>query len=238
MKSSAKTIGENIRILRTEKGMTQDAMAEALFVTRQTVSNYETGKSNPDVNMLLNIARLLDADIDTLIFGKPEPPDRREERKRLIRCGVLSAGLILMWLLLIPAMKHAANMYFFYQPIQLARYILVPGIYLSIGYSIMELIRYFIGIKPLNPGSALWGRRITWGLLLFYIVLLIPTVCFIAYSFYMSLTTDGYSLTMDLGSFVNYLLMYRTQLVFHHPYIFLLPGVSLSLFRRTEQKHS
>ena len=34
-------IGKNIRQLRTEKNMTQDELARKLFVTRQTVSNYE-----------------------------------------------------------------------------------------------------------------------------------------------------------------------------------------------------
>ena len=43
-------IGKNIRDLRTRKDMTQDELAEKLFVTRQTVSNYETGKSRPDVD--------------------------------------------------------------------------------------------------------------------------------------------------------------------------------------------
>ncbi len=38
-------VGKNIRILRTRKKMTQDALAEKLFVSRQTVSNYETGGS-------------------------------------------------------------------------------------------------------------------------------------------------------------------------------------------------
>ena len=36
-------IGKNIKNIRQTKGMTQDTMAEALFVTRQTVSNYENG---------------------------------------------------------------------------------------------------------------------------------------------------------------------------------------------------
>ena len=38
-------IGKNIRTLRERKGMTQEELAQALFVTRQTVSNYETGLS-------------------------------------------------------------------------------------------------------------------------------------------------------------------------------------------------
>jgi len=35
-------IGKNIKLLREERNMTQDELAERLFVTRQTVSNYET----------------------------------------------------------------------------------------------------------------------------------------------------------------------------------------------------
>lgn len=38
-------IGKNIRTLRTRRGLSQDQLAEALHVTRQTVSNYETGVS-------------------------------------------------------------------------------------------------------------------------------------------------------------------------------------------------
>ena len=37
-------IGKNIRDLRIRSNMTQDELAQKLFVTRQTVSNYETGK--------------------------------------------------------------------------------------------------------------------------------------------------------------------------------------------------
>ena len=65
-------IGKNIRRLRNSKHMTQDDLAEKLFVSRQTVSNYETGKSNPDIDMLLKIAEVLEADVNVLIFGAPD----------------------------------------------------------------------------------------------------------------------------------------------------------------------
>ena len=53
-------VGKNIRKFRTKRHMTQDDLAERLFVSRQTVSNYETGKSNPDLDTLLKIAEVLE----------------------------------------------------------------------------------------------------------------------------------------------------------------------------------
>ena len=46
-------ISKNIKQIRIKNNMTQEELAEALFVTRQTISNYETGKSNPDVDTII-----------------------------------------------------------------------------------------------------------------------------------------------------------------------------------------
>ena len=40
------TIGKNIKKLRTAGGLTQDQLAEQLYVTRQTISNWERGVSH------------------------------------------------------------------------------------------------------------------------------------------------------------------------------------------------
>ena len=45
-------IGKNIKKARSEKGYTQEQLAQKLSVTRNTISNYETGHSNPDIEML------------------------------------------------------------------------------------------------------------------------------------------------------------------------------------------
>ena len=58
-------IGKNIKQLREENKLSQEQLAEKLFVTRQTVSNYETGRSRPDVEMLKKIAEVLDTDVNT-----------------------------------------------------------------------------------------------------------------------------------------------------------------------------
>ena len=52
-------IGKNIRYYREKKGYSQEQLAQLLFVTRQTVSNYETGRSRPDVETLVKLAGLL-----------------------------------------------------------------------------------------------------------------------------------------------------------------------------------
>ena len=65
-------ISKNIKQLRIKKGMTQDELAEVLFVTRQTVSNYETGKSHPDVDMLVSIAAAL------WTFGFPKKKEKSD----------------------------------------------------------------------------------------------------------------------------------------------------------------
>ena len=60
------TIGNNIRSLREEAGLTQTRLAEVLHVTFQTVSKWETGQSYPDVAMLPEIAGHFGVSLDHL----------------------------------------------------------------------------------------------------------------------------------------------------------------------------
>ncbi len=56
--------------LRTKKGMSQDELAEKVFVTRQAVSRWETGKTIPDTETLKLLSKLFDVSINTLL-GSP-----------------------------------------------------------------------------------------------------------------------------------------------------------------------
>ena len=94
-------IGKNIRQLRTAKNMTQDELAEKLFVTRQTVSNYETGKSRPDVEMLVKISDILETDIHQVIYG-PEPVKLTKEKKRLLVGAILTLVLLMVFQVVAP----------------------------------------------------------------------------------------------------------------------------------------
>ena len=59
-------IGENIRALRLQKGLTQEQVAQQLGVTYQAVSKWENGTNTPDIALLPEIAALFGVTIDAL----------------------------------------------------------------------------------------------------------------------------------------------------------------------------
>jgi transcriptional regulator with XRE-family HTH domain len=68
-------VGKNIKKYREAKKATQDDMAKALFVTRQAVSNWETGKTEPDIDTMQKIAGFLNVSVEELIYGEKKCKD-------------------------------------------------------------------------------------------------------------------------------------------------------------------
>ncbi len=64
-----RTVGNNIRKYREKAGISQEALAEKLNVTRQAVSNWELSKTEPDIDTLHRIADSLGVMIEELIYG-------------------------------------------------------------------------------------------------------------------------------------------------------------------------
>lgn len=91
-------IGKNIKKLRTARGLTQDQLAEKLYVTRQTISNWERGTSRPDLDQLEAIAGALGADVTSLLYGD-RPPVPPPGGKRIALAVLLLAAGAAMWLL-------------------------------------------------------------------------------------------------------------------------------------------
>ena len=65
-------LGKRLKDLRNRMGMTQDELAERLFVSRQTISSWENDKSYPDIHSLLMISELFSVSLDTLVKGDIE----------------------------------------------------------------------------------------------------------------------------------------------------------------------
>ncbi len=60
-------LNKNIFDLRKKKGLSQDALAEQIDVTRQTISNWEKGETSPNPEQLILLSKVLDISIDDLV---------------------------------------------------------------------------------------------------------------------------------------------------------------------------
>ena len=168
-------IGKNIRQLREEVGLTQEALAEKLFVTRQTVSNYENGRTRPDLDMLIAIAEALHADVTHILYGVPVPPDRKRLIRQLITGGVISVLLIAALAVLTPMAQDFARRRYLLAPVNLLRCLLAPVAFLTLGWTLTQL-SVVLGVKP--PRKP-WCRTVKIILLLILLFLALNIVPFL-----------------------------------------------------------
>lgn len=66
-------VSTSIKQLRKEKSLSQEQLAEQLHVTRQAVSNWETAKTQPDIDTLTALSEAFDVSVERLIYGKEKP---------------------------------------------------------------------------------------------------------------------------------------------------------------------
>jgi transcriptional regulator with XRE-family HTH domain len=72
-------IGQFLKSLRKEKGITQEEFAEKLGVSGRTVSRWETGSNMPDISLLVDIADFYDVDVREIIEGEKKSEMMNEE---------------------------------------------------------------------------------------------------------------------------------------------------------------
>lgn len=70
---TAKTLGQALKKYRTQRNMTQEFVAEALGVSRQAVSKWESGRSDPSTSNLIALAKLFGVPPEELLNGGPRP---------------------------------------------------------------------------------------------------------------------------------------------------------------------
>ena len=102
-------LGGQIKRHRARLGLSQEELAEKIFVIRQSVSNWETGKTYPDLQSLLRLSELFGLSLDELIKGDIEIMKEtidREEIQKMNRWGNLLAVLFLAMVILpVPLLK-------------------------------------------------------------------------------------------------------------------------------------
>lgn len=209
-------VGSHIRKLRKKNSMTQQALADRLNVTRQAVSQWENGSTQPDLDTLAAIAGVFGVDITEVIYGEKrtetsgsDPEQRKRYLKGLIVFGGLWAVMLGLELFLRPYLSHLFRteyrldfMYYRYFAEPLF-YLLVPVAMLCGGSMVWD-----IRIRRRGVRRAIFAAAALW--LLFH------------YSVGLVYLRNGAPLEPRL--------IYRYQVfALESPAIFLLPGVLLFL---------
>lgn len=102
-------LGNKIKYYRGEKELSQEELAERVYVSRQTISNWENNKSYPDINSIVLLSEIFEISIDNLIKGDVEQMKKEinsEEVKKLNFYATMMAILMLVVLIsLMPMLK-------------------------------------------------------------------------------------------------------------------------------------
>ncbi len=93
-------IGELIKEKRQEKNLTQEELANLLFVSNKTVSKWERGKGLPSIELLMPICKALDIELKELLSGKKDSTYeelliKELKNKRISRITKLIGGIII-----------------------------------------------------------------------------------------------------------------------------------------------
>lgn len=102
------SIGEKLKIARTERNFTQEEVAEKINVSRQTVSNWENEKSLPDISSIIKLSDIYNLSLDELLKGNKEILRKIENDTSLVksRKRALIFGFVLMIVSVILSMTN------------------------------------------------------------------------------------------------------------------------------------
>ena len=139
----------NLKRLRISRNLKQEELAEQMNVTRQTISGWETGRRQPDLDTLKQLAEVLDADIHELIYGD-KPGEYPKYQKRYITqtatFGATFMILLLFRLLFLPYFKILCATYYWGTALFICYEVLPSVGAFSFGAVIPSLVQLFVPV--------------------------------------------------------------------------------------------
>lgn len=103
---------KNLARIRETAGFTQEALAQKINVTRQAVSAWERGRTEPDIETLIKLAEALNVDVEDLIFDRKHKHYKQFQKKYLlctIVCLSIAMVSFLLMVILGPYFKELIN---------------------------------------------------------------------------------------------------------------------------------
>lgn len=235
---------ENIKAIRLKRKLTQEEMAAKLSVTEQTVSDWESGESQPDIDMLIRIADTLGSDITTLINGLPDPELRKKDKKHLIvAVGILLILSISLYFLIPLAAKMRLN-FMATEPTVLIQICLLPLFWLVLGWTIMQGIGVLGVVKRVKSKSSKAIHIACLSIVLIYVSLMLPFTietinCFIQSLKYQqnpALFPDGFQYSYNIPLFWQNIELKVMNFCYNRSAIFIIPSMIFWLSKPIKQK--
>ncbi len=204
------SVGKNLKNIRKKNDLTQDELAEKLSVTRQAVSNWENGKTEPDIETLTKIAQIFDISIDELVDGIPKGIKELRGKKSHLYIGIgFTVFYIISSLLMIilekPLHDYVNSTYdVFYSAFSVL--VWKPLTVFSAGIGISALISYISGLYMEN-------KNLRIAFLIFGLVISVCTSGFMIFQFI------GFQIFQNLTAlhsiFINYYVFLCEHTILH-----------------------
>lgn len=170
---SLSSFSKNLIKIRKGAGLTQEQLAQSISVTRQAISRWEQGRTEPDITTLTRLAEALNVDSQELIEGR-KAKQYLKFQKRYIVCSILFFLFVILALLLQmtlePYVREQIKMLFkgSYTYVLMFRLILPTLEYFSLGGFIVSFIALFYKVSLKD-----WWRKIA---LLLGLITVLPSV--------------------------------------------------------------
>ena len=156
---------EKLQELRKSRNLTQEELAEALFVSRTAVSKWESGRGYPSIDSLKEISRYFSVTIDDLLSGEKLLSLAQRENQSNIRslCDVLFGGVDLLALMLIVLPLYPKPVDGFVYAVSLIAYAETSAVNryiywaLFLALTLTGLLELLLQRKPLKTCSMILG---------------------------------------------------------------------------------
>ena len=103
-------IGRKLKEVRMHASLTQEQVAEELFVSRQTISNWENEKTYPDIISIIKLSDLYSISLDELLKGDQKMMEHLDESTNIVKSNKKLVGAIIANILLFLIMFMIAGL--------------------------------------------------------------------------------------------------------------------------------
>lgn len=92
-------IYKNLKKLRLLRSLTQEEVAQKIGLTRQAISSYESGRTQPSIDLLMKFAEIYEVTLDDILYGKRKEECEEIINKELKRMQMIFAIVVIGWIL-------------------------------------------------------------------------------------------------------------------------------------------